>query len=499
MGCRAGKLVRPFNIKLVYDYMEMSMENPIVSIVKGEAVYPSEKWCYSPSVMYPEYPFSDISPENNTSYEMVRESLVQLGYDKENFGTEKWNPLSEIIHEGDSVLVKPNWVMHINKEIHNHSMECMVTHPSVLRATLDYVLLALKGTGKVTVADAPVQECDFEILQEAMHYREIQRYYQEKGIIIDFVDMRGCVVTQTPLGQFVIKRNIDDGRIVNLREKSHFEDLDEDRIDRLRITRYPTKELKKHHEVGKHEYSIHPLVLDAQVIINLPKPKAHRKAGMTACLKNMVGTCVRKEYLPHHTVGSKQENGDEYLKKSIFLRISAWCLDRKNDFERNNKCISFFYRCVYKTTRILGGKDQYAEGSWYGNDTIWRTILDLNTIIQYCDCGGGIQCKPQRRIFSIADMVISGEKEGPLLPSPKRIGVLVAGESPAANDYIISKIFGFSAQKIPYLNYLIQKQKLEPNKIHVIWGGTAPQFDTAWKIEPASNWKGHIEEQEVLD
>jgi len=29
--------------------------------------------------------------------------------------------------------------------------------------------------------------------------------------------------------------------------------------------------------------------------------------------------------------------------------------------------------------------DYIREGSWYGNDTLWRSILDLNRIVLYVD------------------------------------------------------------------------------------------------------------------
>ena len=48
----------------------------------------------------------------------------------------------------------------------------------------------------------------------------------------------------------------------------------------------------------------------------MPKPKCHRKAGMTSALKNFVGANVRKEFLPHHTMGSIKEGGDEYFVTS---------------------------------------------------------------------------------------------------------------------------------------------------------------------------------------
>ena len=82
----------------------------IVGIYKTKnARYPQP--IYSPSVPYPEYKFKDIAKEKNEVYEGVRYLFHQLGFDKENFGKENWNPLAELINKGDAVVIKPNMVL----------------------------------------------------------------------------------------------------------------------------------------------------------------------------------------------------------------------------------------------------------------------------------------------------------------------------------------------------------------------------------------------------
>ena len=90
--------------------------------------------------------------------------------------------------------------------------------------------------------------------------------------------------------------------------------------DNMRITNYDPAYLKQHHNADKHEYFINSDVLNADVVINMPKPKTHRKAGVTISMKNLVGINCRKEYLPHHTNGSKEEGGDEYLHRSYLKK-----------------------------------------------------------------------------------------------------------------------------------------------------------------------------------
>lgn len=68
--------------------------------------------------------------------------------------------------------------------------------------------------------------------------------------------------------------------------------------------------------------------MEADVIINIPKPKCHRLAGMTAALKNMVGVIYDKNSLPHRKIGSVEEGGDAY-KKRIYLSIIWKCWMRR--------------------------------------------------------------------------------------------------------------------------------------------------------------------------
>ena len=143
--------------------------------------YPSEKYSYSPSIKYPEYPFGNqISKEENDVYDMVRSTLYHMGYDRENFGTKNWNPFKNIIKEGNTVLLKPNWVMHFNKAMENKSdLSALVTHPSVVRALADYVFIALHGSGKIYVADAPMQECDLDTMFDRAGYRALFEFWDK--------------------------------------------------------------------------------------------------------------------------------------------------------------------------------------------------------------------------------------------------------------------------------------------------------------------------------
>ena len=107
------------------------------------AAYPSGESCWSPCDSYPECPYPERTAGENDVYRLIRAGFHALGYDAAHYGRPEWNPLGEIIRPGMTVLVKPNWVLHENDDP-SHDMNCVVTHPSVIRAVLDYVFLALK-------------------------------------------------------------------------------------------------------------------------------------------------------------------------------------------------------------------------------------------------------------------------------------------------------------------------------------------------------------------
>jgi hypothetical protein len=71
--------------------------------------------------------------------------------------------------------------------------------------------------------------------------------------------------------------------------------------------------------------------LEADVIINLPKPKTHKKTGLTGAIKNLVGLVGDKELLPHHRNGGATDGGDCYPGRSFRLRLAELMLDHGNE------------------------------------------------------------------------------------------------------------------------------------------------------------------------
>ena len=397
-------------------------------------------------------------------YKMVEESFILLELDKEKFGTDEWNPLGTYIKPGNNVVIKPNLVLHKNYlKGHEGDVECVYTQPSVVKPIIDYVIKAQHGEGKIVVGDAPIQECDFDKLINESGYKKLIDGYKEKGYNIELKDFRG-VVSVSDYG--VLHQQIRKEAefcIVNVGEKSEFSDVPEESIKKIRITNYNPDELVKHHNEGVHEYCLAKDILDADVIINVPKPKTHRKAGLTACLKNLVGINCRKEYLPHHTLGSNSENGDEYKEGSSFKKLRAKNHDLfcYSVYQEKYFKARFFQLIVILQDFIINKfyKDKTSYGSWSGNNTISRTIVDLNKILLYADKQGVMRSTRQRKVFNVADMVISGEKNGPMAPSSKNVGLILSGDNSYLVDLTIANLMGMKTDLVPTLNCLKNANK----------------------------------------
>lgn len=87
---------------------------------------------------------------------------------------------------------------------------------------------------------------------------------------------------------------------------------------KLEITNYGLGTVAKHHNDNKNEYLIAGTILNADVFINVPKLKTHKKAGVTLSMKNLIGINGDKSWIAHHRAGI-----DEYpcWKLDIFIKI----------------------------------------------------------------------------------------------------------------------------------------------------------------------------------
>lgn len=488
----------------------------IIISQSNKSKYPKKDFYFSPSKFYPEYPWKKetiFKKNKNEIYDLVRASLYKLGLDQKNFGNKNWNPLKNIIKPGMRVLIKPNMVMSEDLSNNDPELTAMISHPSIVKAIIDYVYIALKGEGQITIADAPLQNCNFTKLTQKVGYNKINNFYKKNAPFpIKITDLRQYVTVCTKEGLLKPIKSLSDPlgySEVHLKKLSAHNGTK--KFKKFRITNYDHRKMQKYHNENDDIYIISNTVLKSDVIISIPKLKTHRKAGMTCALKNFVGIIGHKDCLPHHSTGSKSEGGDEYLNKNIFKKLSVKFTEILNIAMVYKRSFAFPYlvKIIRKLTSFADKtqKDNFHEGSWYGNDTIWRTVLDLVRIAMYCNKSGKMQKKQQRKIFTLVDGIVAGEKEGPLEPTPKKTGIIIVGSNPAFVDLTASSIIGFDYKKIPTINQSFHIKNLpianlsDINKVKIRsnnkqWNLKKPsniRYTDSLKFIPSDGWLHHIE------
>jgi len=479
-----------------------------VAIIKTLPEYPSN---YDPPKLFPEFEniglHENFNSENHI-YVAVRNLLKELGFDKLNFGKSNWNPLSEIILPGNTVVIKPNFVKH-KSENPKTTMESLITHPSIIIAILDYVILALQNKGEIVIGDSPIQEADFEKILEFLKIKEkIDEYAKKTEItfrIEDFRKERSIYHKYSNIKRFELKGDSKGYKTIFLNEISQFADISGD-YKKFRVTNYDKEKMFFFHTRNKHGYIISGSVIDADVIISIPKLKTHRKAGLTCALKNLIGINGSKDCLPHHRKGSVEEGGDEYLYKSWRKRLFSNIEEKKAKCK--NRILGYYYTfikgLIYFSEYLVKYKDPYKEGSWYGNNTIPRTIVDLNYIIKFVNKEAIITKEQQRKYLVITDAIICGENDGPLNPTEKPLGFLIGTQDPIINDIAGSILMGFDYNKIPTITFAINSQ-INTSKIKtlddIIVNSNIRDINNLQDLRnivketfiPTKGWKNHIE------
>src|SRR5690606_12611664 len=128
------------------------------------------------------------------------------------------------------------------------------------------------------------------------------------------------------------------------------------------------------------------------------------------------------------------------------------------------------------------GSDTNIEGSWYGNDTVWRMSLDLQTILHYGNGSGELEQAPTRRVLTITDAIVAGEGEGPLSPTPVPLGIVTMGENVAALEWVHALLMGFEPTKIPLIREAFSSgprplARFSPEEIEVRFAGMPYRAD----------------------
>ncbi len=428
-----------------------------VAIQRLEVASYPEVQPYHPHQAYPEYPTPALLSSDNPVYEAVRDLFLRLGLDAGNAGSPEWNPLGSVVRPGDHVFIKPNMIAH--KHTNSEAWIDVITHGSVIRPVVDYVFIALRGEGSITIGDAPQTDSIFDKIIAHMGLPELQAYYREHlQFPVELLDLRDeHWIEKDGIYVETVKLQGDPrgGVSVDLGGLSHFEEFD-DKNKTYYGAFYDTTETNDHHRGGRHEYAISKTPIDADVFIGIPKLKTHKKCGLTVNLKGLVGINANKNWLPHYCIGSPAEGGDQFPGNGAKGRLeNSIVLWMKKHLVKGSRPALFAARKLKKLGyRVFGGTEKVVRsGNWHGNDTVWRMSVDLNRILFYANADGTLRSAGSgKRFFSVVDGVVAMDGNGPVTGDPMNAAVLIAGDNPVAVDAVSAKLMGFDPAKLPIIH-----------------------------------------------
>jgi uncharacterized protein (DUF362 family) len=394
---------------------------------------------FDPHIAYPEYPFTSISDLPNDVYDMVRQTLWDLGLDASNHGTPQWNPLGEYIESGQTVVIKPNFVLDYNQEHPGkEALAAVVTDGSVLRPIVDYAFKACGPTGEIVICETPLQnEVTIQLFNNVAEFTGTQRMVAEvrkRGVPLELIDLRSQVRRTNRFGFWHILKMKGDPlgyALFDLGSKSLFAGVAPDRLQTN-----DWEDVSKYHSRGCHLYSVSKTILSAKTVVNVPKLKVHKKTGLTAAVKNMFAISNRKDWIPHWQEGVD----DKPLSTSRMHALLKYCYSKP--------ALHPIAHFVHQ--RVLRGPLE-GYGNWWGNDTTWRGVLDLNRILLYGDVNGNLSDERQRRMLVIVDGIIAGEGLGPLGPTPRPFGAIIGGDDSVAVDIACAQLMRLDPKKVKLL------------------------------------------------
>jgi uncharacterized protein (DUF362 family) len=344
------------------------------------------------------------------------------------------------------ILLKPNWVKHPENKT---DLLCLTTHESFIIATA--ITIAALDPQKITIGDAPIQGCKWDQMISKSFYEQIDKVRLEYKVDIEIIDFRR--VKFDPKSNLIQSNvtSLEDFVIMDVGERSYLEPITEQGRNKFRVTHYDPDKFRYTHTKGMHKYCITKHLFNSDLVISLPKAKTHQKAGITAALKNIVGLNGDKDYLPHHRIGGTEVGGDAYPGKSYLRYLAERAYDRAYKSQG-----SMFYKPWMRMASLIWklsfpNSEDIPGAAWYGNDTVWRMVMDLNLVINYGKNDGTLSETPQRSFYSLCDGIIGGQGDGPLHPDPLALGIISFTNYSSWHDIVISTLMRLDPTKISLL------------------------------------------------
>lgn len=427
---------------------------------------------------------------------LVRQTIAALGLP------------ADFILPGQKIVLKPNWVKEHDERFPGpNQWQHVVTHPAVIEAVARWAAEQLGTSGCIVICDAPQTDSSFAKIREYCQLDSMLARLRARfpGIQFEIIDLRpeewtavdGVVVEKKtqpgdPAGSTHVRLDAAS-EFVNFRGQG-----------RLYGASYDMAETNDRHSGTRHDYLLCRTPMDADVLINIPKLKTHKKVGITCALKNLVGINANKNWLPHHTEGTPDQGGDQFPLATAKSRLEHSWMGTAKRWLKDKQTLARLFVPLKKLGRLYFGDTQKVvrSGNWHGNDTCWRMVLDLNKCLYYFDGSGQRRSKPIQYL-AVVDGIIGGEGNGPMAPDAKPAGVIIAGTHPAAVDLVAATIMGFDWQRIRLLKnaFAIREMnfvRFPAGDIRVIsnnqaWHGPLEQITDTLEFRPHFGWVGAIE------
>jgi uncharacterized protein (DUF362 family) len=328
----------------------------------------------------------------------------------------------------------------------------------------------------------------------------IRNLYQKKGFSIEIYDLRPYWSPGKHFNSLLkpLKGDPQGSVTIDLGDRSLFRDRP---TKNIYGACYDRRETRKFHDGKRNAYQLSKTIMDADVVISVPKLKVHKKVGVTLNVKNLVGISTNKNCLAHYALSSPKRGGDQYpdeffsRSERMLIELERWMYDHllmpKNRFleKVHHGIYDFHNRFTKKFISVPQWKRRLDAGNWHGNDTAWRMAIDLFN---------AFNSKPHRT-FTIIDGIVGGDREGPLNPRPKFSMTLIGSLDWIAADVVATRLMGFDPMKIPTYRHLFENGRWHSNAITISsndpsWNGCLKNsMDKYLKFEPHPGWMGHIE------
>jgi uncharacterized protein (DUF362 family) len=421
---------------------------------------------------------------------------------------------ADFIRPGDRVVIKPNWVKEHNasKPEDEGGWLTIITHPMVVREVARWAAGKLRCRGSVTLCDAPQSDSSFDAIrrQHDLDQMITDLTLEFPGVGFQLFDMR-CEEWTIDDGVTIAKRQLasDPAGAVDIHLDGDSEFIGHPGLGKLYGASYDFATTNRQHTDPLHEYRICRTPMNADVLINVPKLKTHKKVGLTVALKNLVGTTPRTNWLPRHTEGTPAEGGDQFAESTTTRALEGALMRTAKKILFGRFFLSKLFVPLKKLGRLIFGdtKAVVRSGNWHGNNTAWRMIIDLHKCFFYFD-GSGRRREQPLRYLTVVDGIIGGDGDGPMSCDPVASGVILAGTHPVAVDCVAAQLMGFNWRKTRLLADAFALERLPitgfaPQDITVSsnepsWCGPFEQMQQCYEFRCHFGWAGHLESDQRL-